>query len=144
MSFSNRLQRGVLIVALIAVSAFVVSFIQGLRLDSANSAADATDRSLADPIRHPRIEVEVLNAAGQTGLARSATERLRDRGFDVVYFGNAREFDRDSSVVIDRVGDPARARAVADALGIKLVQSVPDTTLLLSVTVLLGKDWTPR
>ncbi|HEX6937834.1 MAG TPA: LytR C-terminal domain-containing protein [Longimicrobiales bacterium] len=90
-----------------------------------------------------RVRVEVLNAAGRSGLAREATRRLRDRGFDVVYFGNAEAFGRDSSIVLDRVGKPDVAEGVAAALGIRRVASEPDSSLLLEVTVLLGLDWPP-
>ena len=114
------------------------------------SAADAVRASAADAVRaitapRERVRVEVLNAAGLPKLARTATDALRDVGFDVVYFGNAGSFDRESSVVLDRVGDVAAARAVADALGIRSVRSEPDSNLFVDVSVLLGKAWTlPR
>jgi len=88
-----------------------------------------------------RIRVEVLNAGGIAGLARNATEYLRDSGFDVVDFGNAADFDADSSIVLDRVGQFENARAVADVLGINNVRSQPDSNLYLDVSVLLGSDW---
>jgi hypothetical protein len=88
-----------------------------------------------------RVRVEVLNAGGVSGQARAATLRLRDIGFDVVTFGNARSFDRDSSAVVDRVGRPDLARAIADALGIGEVVSDPDPNLFVDVTVLLGREW---
>jgi len=88
-----------------------------------------------------RVRVEVLNAGGITGLARDATEYLRDSGFDVVDFGNARDFDADSSVVLDRVGQGEIARAVADVLGIDNVRSQPDSNLYVDVSVLLGSEW---
>ena len=88
-----------------------------------------------------RVRVEVLNAGGVSGLAREATLRLRDVGFDVVHFGNARAFDRDSSAVIDRVGRPDLAEAVANALGIRNVLTEPDPNLFVDVTVLLGRTW---
>ena len=91
-----------------------------------------------------RIRVEVLNAGGQAGMARLATDRLRDMGFDVVYFGNAETFGQDSTVVIDRSGRLEAARAVGDALGAMSVQSEPDSNLYLDVTVLLGTGWTPE
>lgn len=87
--------------------------------------------------------VEVLNAAGITGMARSATAQLRAAEFDVVYFGNASTFGRDSSVVLDRVGRPEIARRVADALGIEQVRTELDSLLYLEVSVLLGEDWEP-
>ena len=91
-----------------------------------------------------RVRVEVLNAGGVSGRAREATERLRSVGFDVVQFGNARSFDRDSSLVIDRVGRPELARAVANALGIRNVLTEPDPNLFVDVSVLLGRAWSAR
>lgn len=89
------------------------------------------------------VRIEVLNGAGAPGLARLATSRLRGEGFDVVFFGNAARFDHARSVVLDRTGDPARARAVAAALGIDSVATVPEPGLLLDVSVVLGADWPP-
>lgn len=94
-----------------------------------------------DDLSDDRVRVEVLNAAGITGLARSATERLRSAGYDVVYYGNAPAFGRDTSVVLDRLGKPDAARSVADAVGIPLVREAMDTTLYLDVTVIVGTDW---
>jgi LmbE family N-acetylglucosaminyl deacetylase len=85
--------------------------------------------------------VEVLNAGGVSGQARAATQALRDIGFDVVSFGNAGTFDRDSTSVVDRVGRPELARAVAEVLGVDRVVSDPDPNLFVDVTVLLGRDW---
>jgi LytR cell envelope-related transcriptional attenuator len=88
-----------------------------------------------------RVRVEVLNAAGVGGMAREATDRLRDAGFDVVQWGNARSFDHDTTVVIDRVGRLELAQDVANAMGIRNVRSEPDSNLYVDVTVLLGRDW---
>jgi hypothetical protein len=90
-----------------------------------------------------RVRVEVLNGGGRSGMAREATDRLRDRGFDVVYWGNAGDFGEDSSLVLDRVGRAELARSVAEALGIGTVRSEPDPNLLLDVSVVLGEDWQP-
>lgn len=91
-----------------------------------------------------RIRVEVLNAGGVAGLAREVTNLLRDDGFDVVQMGNAGTFDRDTTVVIDRVGREDLAEGVANALGIRNVLSEPDPNLFVDVTVLLGRDWAER
>ena len=93
-----------------------------------------------------RVRVEVLNAGGEVGMARLATDHLRDSGFDVVYFGNAVAFGQDSTVVLDRSARPAAAAAaaVARALGTPWVESQPDTNLYLDVTVLLGSGWVPE
>jgi len=95
------------------------------------------------PLATSRVRVEVLNGGGSAGAAREVTESLRELGFDVVFFGNAGTFDRDSSEVLDRVGSLERARSVADALGIRNVRSEPDSNLYLDVSVVLGRDWQP-
>ena len=89
------------------------------------------------------MRVQVLNGSRRAGLARQATDILRDAGYDVVSLGNARN-RRDESVVFDRVGQPEIAQRVAAALGIRNVQTEIDSALLLEVTVVLGTDWAPR
>ena len=91
-----------------------------------------------------RVRVEVRNAGGVAGVAREVTNLLRDDGFDVVEYGNADTFDRDSTVVIDRVGRDDLAEGVANALGIRNVFTEPDSNLFVDVTVLLGRDWAER
>jgi len=122
------------LVGLAAVGAVVAFWIGRSRYDELGVGAPA-------PAPTERVRVEVLNAAGVTGLARRATGTLRDAGFDVVQFGNARSFARDSSVVIDRVGRTDLAQAVANVLGIGNVLSEPDPNLYVEVTVLLGSNW---
>lgn len=103
-----------------------------------------TPLSLQTPPPAERVRVEVLNAGGVTGMARNATAALRDRGFDVVDFGNAPlpSFDPERpSAVIDRVGRPEWAQSVADALGIDNVLSEPDPNLYVDVSVWLGSAW---
>ena len=138
-----RRGRGVtvaLFAALGLVGAFTVSLVARWTGGEEVSSAPAA-RAIGDP---SQVRVEVLNGAGRSGLARDATHRLRSDGFDVVYFGNASAFGAGPSVVLDRVGDPDRARAVAASLGIDSVATAPDSTRLLDVTVVLGGDWPPR
>lgn len=99
----------------------------------------------ADAVPAGRVRVQVLNASGRPGLAREATRVLRDRGFDVLEFGNGKGFPPDTSVVLDRTGNAKVARQVADAVGIRRVTARPDSNLYLDATVVLGRDWTaPR
>jgi hypothetical protein len=88
-----------------------------------------------------RVRVEVLNEGGRDRMAQRATDGLRDRGFDVVYYGNGDGFDRDSSVVVARTDRVEWARAVADALGIREVRVERDENRYVDVTVLLGQEW---
>ncbi len=149
-----RLELALLVVAGLAVVAFLISFGLGLRhpagdapaSDAASASAlvaDAppdTDAPVSAPAG-PRVRVEVLNGTGRGGLARRATERLRADGFDVIYFGNAGGARRDSTLVLDRSGRPGAARAVVDALGAGRVQSKGGAPPDIDVTVVLGRDW---
>ena len=131
------------------IAVFAVVLAAGALLGSAVTqwrGGAAEGDSVAAPVQTQigeRVRVEVLNAGGRADMARRATDLLRRRGFDVVYFGNAERFDQDTSQVLDRVGRSATARAVADALGISRVRSEPDRNLYLDVTVRLGSDWEP-
>jgi hypothetical protein len=105
-------------------------------------ARPATSVSLTVAPSGVRIRVQVLNATATRGLARRATAFLRDRGFDVVEVATAPEW-RDSTLVIDRSDHPEWAELVARALGGARVESRPDSSRYLDVTVLVGRDWTP-
>ena len=132
----KRIQLAGLVATLLAVGLLAGSMILGLVRDRRGAPAVVSDAGTAT-----RVRVEVLNAAGVPGLARAATERLRDAGFDVVYFGNAGSSGGDTSMVLHRAGRPDDARRVAEALSIGRVRTRPDTTLYLEATVVLGRDW---
>jgi hypothetical protein len=112
------------------------------RAPSTRAPQAVRQRVDAEAPRGVRIRVEVLNATRVRGLARRATMHLRDRGFDVVAVGTARE-TRDSTIVLDRSGHPEWAGLVARALGGATVEAAPDSSRYLDVTVLVGASWTP-
>jgi hypothetical protein len=73
---------------------------------------------------------------------RRAMQAMRDAGFDVVYFGNAKERS-DSSVVLVRSGHPQWAALAAKTLQGARVESKPDTSRYLDLTILIGSRWVP-
>lgn len=98
----------------------------------------ADDHAPADT----RIRVQVLNATTTRGLARRATDVLRDKGFDVVDVGTSRQ-QSDSTVVLDLSGHPDWARRVAAAMGGAQIVTRPDSSRYLDITVLIGASWRP-
>lgn len=88
-----------------------------------------------------RIKVEVLNGTRTRGLARRATSYLRDLGYDVVGSGTETT-QRATTVVYDRSSHPAWARLVGKAMSAP-VETRPDSSRYLDVTVILGADWRP-
>lgn len=104
---------------------------------------DPRRETITTPLVGDIIQVEVRNACGVDGLAGNVTAYLRDRGFDVVEFGNHTTTDLPQSLIIDRVGDLASARKVARVLGLpedRVRQDIqPD--YYLDASVLIGKDY---
>ena len=133
------------VLALLAVVAVLVAGAWAWRARSAPGGNPIAAVLGGGGVRAPdgvRIRVEVLNATKTRGLARSATRVLRDRGFDVVGVGNEPQA-RDSTLVLDRSNHPEGAALVAEALGGARVESRPDTSRYLDVTVLVGATWRP-
>jgi len=112
------------------------------RADTTPPPPKIPDDSTARAPNGVRVRVQVVNATTINGLARRATRWLRDRGFDVVEIGTTR--DRlDSSLVLDRSGHPDWARRAAKAMGGARVESRPDSSRYLDLTVLVGRSWRP-
>jgi hypothetical protein len=129
----------------IAAAAALVLILAAVAVVAITQRDPANPGLLGRPVRAPdgtRIRVEVLNTTKTRGLARRATAYLRDRGFDVVAVGTVSE-SRDSTLVLDRSGHPEWAELVARALGSARVESRPDSSRYLDVTVLLGATWHP-
>ena len=93
--------------------------------------------------RGGRVVVEVLNAGGRPGAARLGALTLRRAGIDVVYVGNADAGALDSTQIVVRRGSVATGQRVRAALKLGRVSVAPDSTRLLDVTVLLGRDFVP-
>lgn len=136
----GRLLRGLALMAVLGGLAVLVGSAV-LQFREPPETPPVTAEVVANP--RERVRVAVLNAGGVAGMAREATEILRDAGFDVVEVGNADAFDRDSSVVLARLGRVDLASMVAEALAIPTYQDEPDSTVYVDITVLLGSAWNP-
>jgi len=86
-------------------------------------------------LKKRQIRVEVLNGTEVERLALKA-------GFDVVEVDNAEDRSFEETVVVDRTDNrAANAALVARELNCKNIIPQLEPTLLLEVTVILGKDY---
>jgi hypothetical protein len=133
-----------LVLAVLAVLAFVTSFVVGLGRGSKERPV-ATQTTAPQPLSVPdsRVRIQVLNGSRTPGLARLATDKLRDAGYDVVSLGNAPQ-PAATSVVLDRVRKRETAERIAKVLEITRIETKVDTALYLEATVILGSDWARR
>ncbi len=91
-----------------------------------------------------RVVVEVLNSSGVSGLARRATFLLRDRGFDVVGWGNDPKGRRGETLIIDYSDKPEAADRLARVLGGGRIERGKDSLDRgLDITVKLGSNYKP-
>jgi len=134
----SRRRIGLVLVAVLVVIAIGVVAVRARWTEGAGGLPGRSVRAPADT----RIRVEVLNATKTRGLARRATAYLRDRGFDVVATGTSSEA-LDSTLVLDRSNHPEWAALVARSLGNARVETRPDSSRYLDVTVLVGTSWRP-
>lgn len=94
------------------------------------------------PSGDDRTIVEVFNGSKRNGLARLGARRLRKYGIDVVLFASIPGPDSvDTTKVIVRRGDRARAEQVLKILGAGKVSVETDTLRRVDVTVILGRDY---
>lgn len=135
--------RGVAVVVLVLVTGAVL----GSWISEWLRAPGVTTTPVQVPIPSvfgERVRVEVRNGGGRAGMARAATDILREGGFDVVELGNWSTFDEAESFVVTRAGGGEASLEVARTLGIGIVRDEPDPNLRVDVTVVLGRDWSPE
>lgn len=89
-----------------------------------------------------RVRVRVLNGSGRTGLARRATQHLRDHGYDVVDYRSA-----GNTTLLTEVQVTAATRVwgerVTKALARGTIRERAGSLGYVDVVVLLGHDWQP-
>jgi len=110
------------------------------KMNSTDQAA-STEKSEQKPSEI--IQVEVLNGCGVSGVGDTFTDFLRSSKIDVVNTDNYVSFDVDETIVIDRIGNMANARKVAELLGIKPDRAVNqlNSDYFVDVTIIIGKDY---
>jgi hypothetical protein len=131
-----------LALALIAAGLVLAAAATWFLLRERPAGARAAERRV--PGEGTRVVVEVFNATRSLGLARTATQRLRDAGLDVVAFGSDTGAVLDSTQVLVRRGAPGAGERVAKALGAGRPRPLADPGRLVDVTVRLGRDFAAR
>ena len=84
----------------------------------------------------------MLNSSGVGGLARRATFLLRDRGFDVIGFGNDPNGRQSQTVILDYTNKPEAAERLARVLGGADIKRARDSLDRgIDLTVRLGSSF---
>lgn len=89
----------------------------------------------------PRLQVEVLNGCGESGLAQRAAQRLQGLGQAVEVVADAEHHDFAVSFLVDRRGKPQLTRRLAERIGPCRVVLERTDDASVDVTLVLGRDW---
>ena len=92
-------------------------------------------------IPHSSIKISVLNGTDIAGLARKTTEILRDKGFDVMEYGNS-QTKVEKTIVIDHYSsDMTYGKIVGRSLGCRNITTNIDSSKIVTVTIIIGEDY---
>jgi LCP family protein required for cell wall assembly len=86
--------------------------------------------------------IEILNASGLPGLARTTAQRLQSLGFHVVRVDSIAPAPDVTSTIIDRSGRPQVVRLLADMLGLRRIHH--ETGEGADITIILARDQAHR
>ena len=145
---SARSWTALALITLVGVGALAAWWQAGTREERAVQAAQrptvaALDDTTARPPQGVRIRVRVLNTSGASGLARRATQHLREYGFDVVDFSSGRSDPSAVTRIHVHTGHDDWATRVRKALGVGAISVDDDTSRYVDLTVFVGRDWRP-
>lgn len=126
----------------------------GLTDESTTTTPDDTTTSSSEPTGTTKppadVKVVVLNGSGLTGVARSTSETIGGKGFNMLEPSNASSGQVEATTVYYSEGFQADAAAIADLLGKTSDAVAPKPTQTLgagadtaNVVVVLGKDTAP-
>ena len=86
-------------------------------------------------------QIQILNGCGKSGVAEAFRDFLTGLGFDVIEFGNARNWNYQHTMVISRAATDRIAGDMARMLGTRRVLHLQHPESLVEATVIIGKDY---
>lgn len=87
-------------------------------------------------------KVEVFNATNMKNAAKTVTRFLRDRGFDVINFGNYSKNEKQTRIILWR-GNLSTAKRVRDAIGMNSIEIYSESNKfkITDATLIIGEDF---
>ncbi len=86
-------------------------------------------------------QIQILNGCGKSGVAEAFRDFLTGLGFDVIEFGNARDWNYEHTLVIARMPSDRIASDMARALGTPRLLHLQHPESLVAATVIIGNDY---
>ncbi len=95
------------------------------------------------PIPEETATLEVWNGTLISGLAENTTAYLREQGYQVIGFGNAKQLTYQETLIVDRTGKSYTANLLAQLFGLdpSYVESDPYLESEADICIILGRDF---
>ena len=112
-----------------------------------------TDNSNTKPAQYyspieKKIQLEILNGCGESGVAKKLSSLLKKEKYDIVNSGNYMEkgkvnWDVSETRIIDQIGKQDNARELADIMGVLYsnVETYENPSPIADLTIIIGKDY---
>ncbi|MEO0161337.1 MAG: LytR C-terminal domain-containing protein [candidate division WOR-3 bacterium] len=91
--------------------------------------------------KNSNLRIEVLNGCGVNRLAIRVSDILREKGFNVVKIGDARNYYRESVVIERSDENMANGKYFARRINCKNIGKDVDPDLYVDVTLIIGEDY---
>lgn len=95
-----------------------------------------------------KIQLEILNGCGESGVAKKLSALLKKSKYDIVNSGNYMERGKvnwkvQETKIISQISNPKNARELADLMGILYsnVEEFENPSPIADITVIIGKDY---
>lgn len=95
-----------------------------------------------------KIQLEILNGCGESGVAKQLANLLKDKKYDIVNSGNYMEkgntnWNVEETRIIDQLGNQQNARVLADIMGVLYsnVETYENVSPIADLTIIIGKDY---
>ena len=95
------------------------------------------------PIPEETATLEVWNGTPISGLAENTTAYLREQGYQVISFGNAKQLTYQRTLIVDRTGKSYTANLLAQLLNLdpSYIESDPELESEADICIILGRDF---
>lgn len=95
-----------------------------------------------------KIQLEILNGCGESGVAKKLSDLLKKSKYDIVNSGNYIEkgkinWNVKETKIISQISNPQKARDLADLMGVLYsnVEEFENPSPIADITIIIGKDY---
>jgi hypothetical protein len=110
-----------------------------------NIASEKGEINRTEPIQpvKQKLQLEILNGCGADGVASRATEYCRQKGLDVVYNGNFKNYGVSESYIIGWIENQSELENIAKIMGIEAskISLQKNNNKQLAASIILGADY---